>query len=383
MSKVEEGSLEVDEDDIVAEVVKAAETKVKRDEEEKRRVDEKKKAEEVDRQKVVGEESEKNHSPSIFARKYKHKHMMTPGPEPEPAPCSSPFSCPKEEPGCSPGTDGTNPSQCSTFSHPQALEGVPHPPQERFLRRFRRSERPERPLRYHSCLQRQQMIIEQQARSCTPTRRGGAQIAHHQGHQEDVGLLLGWFGRLSLLVEVNKSGPDSGVPEELRAILRKDDWPAKAYGTGRNARVFEQDSEPYHCDEEEDDFDNDGEGYTINHDDMTLDFTTDEWSMIGGGRVRRLSVGSPIEASPRVRIEKRRPRQPRRATTRMVYQGAQLIRIAVNRNEVRDSTVGGKLCNIVEKPSIVSTSPIQCCAAASRAGGVMHAAILTDPPAAY
>ncbi|KAH6911263.1 hypothetical protein BKA70DRAFT_1424009 [Coprinopsis sp. MPI-PUGE-AT-0042] len=78
-------------------------------------------------------------------------------------------------------------------------------------------------------------------------------------------------------------------------------------------------------------------------------------SMISGGRVRRLSAGSPIEASPCVRIEKRCPRQLRRATARMVYQGTQLVRIAVNGNEVRDSTVGGKLHNIVEKPSIVST----------------------------
>ncbi|KAH6873988.1 hypothetical protein BKA70DRAFT_1577494 [Coprinopsis sp. MPI-PUGE-AT-0042] len=78
--------------------------------------------------------------------------------------------------------------------------------------------------------------------------------------------------------------------------------------------------------------------------------------MISGGRVRRLSAGSPIEASPCVRIEKRCPRQLRRATARMVYQGTQLVRIAVNGNEVRDSTVGGKLHNIVEKPSIVSTS---------------------------
>ncbi|KAH6888996.1 hypothetical protein BKA70DRAFT_883417 [Coprinopsis sp. MPI-PUGE-AT-0042] len=89
-------------------------------------------------------------------------------------------------------------------------------------------------------------------------------------------------------VEVDESDPDSDVPEELRVILRKDDRAVKAYGTGRNARVFEQeedvysdeeDSKPHHRDEEEDDFDNDGEGYTIDHDDMTLDLITDEWSV--------------------------------------------------------------------------------------------------------
>ncbi|KAH6867815.1 hypothetical protein BKA70DRAFT_388674 [Coprinopsis sp. MPI-PUGE-AT-0042] len=89
-------------------------------------------------------------------------------------------------------------------------------------------------------------------------------------------------------VEVDESDPDSDVPEELRVILRKDDRAVKAYGTGRNARVFEQeggvhsdeeDSRPHHRDEEKDDFDNDGEGYTVNHDDMTLDVTTDEWSV--------------------------------------------------------------------------------------------------------
>ncbi|KAH6901141.1 hypothetical protein BKA70DRAFT_1115030 [Coprinopsis sp. MPI-PUGE-AT-0042] len=90
------------------------------------------------------------------------------------------------------------------------------------------------------------------------------------------------------------------------------------------------------------------------HDSMHEDDTM--ISMIGGGHVRRLSVGSQIEASPCVRIEKRRPRQRHRATARMVYQGTQLVRIDANGNEVRDSKAGGKLHNIVEKPSIASTS---------------------------
>ncbi|KAH6867816.1 hypothetical protein BKA70DRAFT_388689 [Coprinopsis sp. MPI-PUGE-AT-0042] len=172
MSKVEEGSLEVDEDDIVAEVMKTAESKVKRDEEEKRKVDEKK-AEEAERQKATEEESEKSRSPSTLARKHKHKRTMTPGPEPEPAPVSQPRQLPRRnESGCPPGAEGTKPSQCLTFGHPQALEGVPHPPQGRFLRQFWRRERPEWPLRYHSRLQGQQTIVDEQTRSRTPTRRG-------------------------------------------------------------------------------------------------------------------------------------------------------------------------------------------------------------------
>ncbi|KAH6888997.1 hypothetical protein BKA70DRAFT_1572775 [Coprinopsis sp. MPI-PUGE-AT-0042] len=90
------------------------------------------------------------------------------------------------------------------------------------------------------------------------------------------------------------------------------------------------------------------------HDSMHEDDTM--ISMIGGGHVRRLSVGSQIKGSPCVRIEKRRPRQRHRATARMVYQGIQLVRIDANGNEVRDSKAGGKLHNIVEKPSIASTS---------------------------
>ncbi|TFK19266.1 hypothetical protein FA15DRAFT_709141 [Coprinopsis marcescibilis] len=82
-------------------------------------------------------------------------------------------------------------------------------------------------------------------------------------------------------------------------------------------------------------------------------------SMIGGGHVRRRSIGSMIDASPCVRIEKRRPRQ--RTTARMVYHGTQLVRVDAKGNELElaPSPKKQKMATLVEKPSIASTSSFQ------------------------
>ncbi|KAH6903029.1 hypothetical protein BKA70DRAFT_1515472 [Coprinopsis sp. MPI-PUGE-AT-0042] len=226
--KVEEGSLEVNEDDIVAEVMKAAESKVKRDEEEKRKVD-KKKAEEAERQRGLKKRARRVAAPP------------------------SPPVASKEESGCFPGAEGTKPSQCLTFGHPQALEGVPIRLKEAFCD--------------DSGDENGQSDLSKEVEYKSPITKEARRI---------LGRSLGGSDVSAYQVEVDESDPDSDVPEELRVILRKDNRAVKAYGTGHNARVSEQDDDVF---SDEDDFNHDGEGYTINHDNITLDVTTDKWSV--------------------------------------------------------------------------------------------------------
>ncbi|KAH6873989.1 hypothetical protein BKA70DRAFT_1481975 [Coprinopsis sp. MPI-PUGE-AT-0042] len=289
MGKVEEGSLEVDEDDIVAEVMKAAKSKVKRDEEEKRKVDEKKKAEEAERQKAVEEESEKSRSPSVFARKHKHKRTMTPGPEPEPAPVFQPLQLPRKK---NQGALPVQKEQNLLSVRPLAIRKLSKESPIRLKDAFYDDSGDENS---QSDLFGTIRASKDNKRSST-SRRAAVLRPEEVEHKSPItkearrmlGRSLSGSDVSAYQVEVDDSDPDSDVPEELRVILRKDDRSVKAYGTGRNARVFEQeedvysdeeDSRPHHRDEEEDDFDNDGEGYTVNHDDMTLDVTTDEWSV--------------------------------------------------------------------------------------------------------
>ncbi|KAG2024130.1 hypothetical protein CC2G_001714 [Coprinopsis cinerea AmutBmut pab1-1] len=79
-------------------------------------------------------------------------------------------------------------------------------------------------------------------------------------------------------------------------------------------------------------------------------------TMIGGGHVRRQSVGSAFNASPCVRAEKRRPRRPR--GNARVYQGTQLVRTDSEGNEI-PSPKKEQMPSLVEKPSIASTSSFQ------------------------
>ncbi|KAH6911262.1 hypothetical protein BKA70DRAFT_1460516 [Coprinopsis sp. MPI-PUGE-AT-0042] len=312
MGKVEEGSLEVDEDDIVAEVMKAAKSKVKRDEEEKRKVDEKKKAEEAERQKAVEEESEKSRSPSVFARKHKHKRTMTPGPEPEPAPVFQPLQLPRKK---NQGALPVQKEQNLLSVRPLAIRKLSKESPIRLKDAFYDDSGDENS---QSDLFGTIRASKDNKRSST-SRRAAVLRPEEVEHKSPItkearrmlGRSLSGSDVSAYQVEVDDSDPDSDVPEELRVILRKDDRSVKAYGTGRNARVFEQeedvysdeeDSRPHHRDEEEDDFDNDGEGYTVNHDDMTLDVTTDKWSVEVPRSARAVFTQQPVFSASRLGV---------------------------------------------------------------------------------
>jgi hypothetical protein len=73
--------------------------------------------------------------------------------------------------------------------------------------------------------------------------------------------------------------------------------------------------------------------------------------MIGGGHVRRQSVGSMIEASPCVRMDKKRNH---RRTARMIFQGIQQAK-----TDIQPIELPSKNKTIELKPSIASTSSYQ------------------------
>ncbi|KAJ2924824.1 hypothetical protein H1R20_g12257, partial [Candolleomyces eurysporus] len=74
-------------------------------------------------------------------------------------------------------------------------------------------------------------------------------------------------------------------------------------------------------------------------------------SMLGGGHVRRQSVGSMIEGSPCLRMDKKRNH---RRTARMIFQGIQQARA-----EIQPIELPSKNKTIELKPSIASTSSYQ------------------------
>jgi serine/arginine repetitive matrix protein 2 len=72
--------------------------------------------------------------------------------------------------------------------------------------------------------------------------------------------------------------------------------------------------------------------------------------MIGGGHVRRMSIGSLMEGSPCARVEKEK-------RTQLIVKGINLAdRLASMKDRSEESTT---LPRIVEKPSIALTSSFQ------------------------